>query len=203
MLADLGADVDAGRAARRRGQPPRAARARAAAGEKLSAAVRVHRGRQALDHARPRSAGRGSGLPGATGRNVPTSSFSTSRAGEMERRGPRPPRTACRYPGLVFASITPYGLRGTAPWLAGLDLTAWASSGALPVYGDPDRAPLFTAGRSRVRRRRYQCGDGRRAGPGRRGQRVGRGQLVDISLQEAVLSVSLRSYRQRWRWTTG
>jgi benzylsuccinate CoA-transferase BbsE subunit len=116
--------------------------------------------------------------------------FSTARPGEPAPGGLGHHELADRYPGLIIASVTPYGLRGPRRRWHGGDLTAWASSGALPVYGDPDRAPLvprgglaFAAGALNAVMGVVLALEAR--------HRTGRGQLVDISLQEAVLSVSL------------
>lgn len=89
----------------------------------------------------------------------------------------------------VVAALTPYGLTGPrSDWL-GNDLTAWASGGLGYLIGDPDRAPVVPAGElaavlgsqflvlatlAAVRHRRA----------------TGQGQLVDVSLQEAVVAAS-------------
>src|SRR3954451_13569704 len=47
-----------------------------------------------------------------------------------------------RHPHLVVVSMSPFGRTGPkADWHA-TDLTVWASSGAMALCGDPDRAPL-------------------------------------------------------------
>lgn len=116
--------------------------------------------------------------------------YSTAPGGQLERLGLGHQRLLGDYPRLIFASVTPYGLRGPRRRWRGSDLTSWASSGALPMYGDPDRPPLapredlaLTAGALNAVMGVTLALQGR--------QLTGRGQLVDVSLQEAVLSVAL------------
>jgi len=93
------------------------------------------------------------------------------------------------HPRLVVTSVTPFGRRGPRRRWQGSDLVAWAASGALVSIGDPDRRPLAPGGNL------AQAAGGLNAVAGtvlalRARARSGRGQLVDISLQEAVLSVT-------------
>ena len=115
--------------------------------------------------------------------------ISTARRDELEHRGLGPEALLARNPGLVFASITPYGLRGPRRNWHGSDLTAWASSGALPAYGDPDRAPLTPREGLALAAGALNAAMGIVLALAARDQ-SGHGQLVDISLQEAVLSVT-------------
>jgi len=115
--------------------------------------------------------------------------ISTARPGELERQGLGHGTLLARNPGLVFASITPYGLRGPRRNWHGSDLTAWASSGALPAYGDPDRAPLTPREGLALAAGALNAAMGIALALAARDQSE-HGQLVDISLQEAVLSVT-------------
>ena len=115
--------------------------------------------------------------------------ISTAAPGELESRGAGHLELLARNPGLVFASITPYGLHGPRRSWRGSDLTAWASSGALPVYGDPDRAPLTPREGLALSAGALNAAMGIVLALAAR-DGSGRGQLVDISLQEAVLSVA-------------
>jgi benzylsuccinate CoA-transferase BbsE subunit len=104
--------------------------------------------------------------------------------------GPGYRELADRHPGLIISSITPYGLRGPRHrWLGG-DLTAWASSGVMPAYGDPDRAPLGPRGGLALAAAALNAVMGITLALEAR-DHIGRGQVIDISLQEAVLSVAL------------
>ncbi len=93
---------------------------------------------------------------------------------------------------LVYTSLTPFGLSGPRRRWAGSDLVAWASSGALAGIGDPDRRPVAPGGRLAYAAGSLNAVAGtviallaRRRGRG--------GQVVDISLQEAVLSVTMET----------
>jgi benzylsuccinate CoA-transferase BbsE subunit len=93
---------------------------------------------------------------------------------------------------LIITSLTPFGRTGPRRRWKGSDLVAWASSGGLGHIGDPDRPPLAPGGRLA-----YAAGSLNAAAGTvlalRARSRLGRGQLVDISLQEAVLSVTAES----------
>ena len=111
-------------------------------------------------------------------------------AGDMEALGIGYEQLHARQPALVYTSVTPFGLTGPRRHWRGSDLIGWASSGALPAIGDPDRAPLAPGGGLA-----YMSG-ALNAAMGALGALMtkrasGRGQLVDVSLQEAVLSVSM------------
>jgi benzylsuccinate CoA-transferase BbsE subunit len=93
---------------------------------------------------------------------------------------------------LIVTSLTPFGTSGPRRHWRGSDLVAWASSGALVGIGDPDRRPVapggglaFVAGSLNAVAGTVLALRARR--------RLGHGQLVDISLQEAVLSVTMES----------
>ncbi len=110
--------------------------------------------------------------------------------GEMEALGLGYDELHAHNPGLVYTSVTPFGLTGPRRRWRGSDLVGWASSGALPSIGDPDRAPLAPGGGLA-----YTTG-ALNAAMGAMGALMARrnggvGQLVDISLQEAVLSVTM------------
>ncbi len=109
--------------------------------------------------------------------------------GELDRHGLGHQALLARNPALVFASITPYGLYGPRRGWRGSDLTAWAASGALPGYGDPDRAPLTPREGLALTAGALNAAMGVVLALAAREQ-SGRGQLVDISLQEAALSVA-------------
>lgn len=104
--------------------------------------------------------------------------------------GPGYRELADRYPGLIISSITPYGLRGPRHNWRGGDLTAWASSGVMPAYGDPDRAPLAPRGGLAFAAAALNAVMGITLALEAR-HHTGSGQLIDVSLQEAVLSVAL------------
>ena len=111
----------------------------------------------------------------------------------MEATRSRLRPTPCRSsPELIYTSVTPFGLTGPRRRWRGSDLVGWASSGALPTIGDPDRAPIAPGGGLAYMTGALNAAMGtmlalmaRRNGSG--------GQLVDVSLQEAVLSVTMEA----------
>ncbi len=91
-------------------------------------------------------------------------------------------------PRLVTVSLTPFGQDGPYAGHAATNLTVFATGGQMAMTGDPDREPLKNAGYQAE----YQLGlngfsaaaialVGARAG--------GRGQHVDVSAQECMVSV--------------
>ncbi|MCC6176628.1 MAG: CoA transferase [Chloroflexi bacterium] len=94
-------------------------------------------------------------------------------------------------PGLVMASITPFGQCGPHAHYKGSDLVAWAMSGYMSILGYEDlslpplNAPFFqcchTAG--------YYAATGALAAVLHR-KLTGRGQHVDVSMQEAMVTMS-------------
>jgi benzylsuccinate CoA-transferase BbsE subunit len=86
---------------------------------------------------------------------------------------------------LVVSSVTPFGLDGPFRDWDGAELVAWAAGGAAPLVGDADRAPVIPHGELGL------IVAGRYALMGllaalRAARRDGEGQLVDVSLQEAL-----------------
>jgi benzylsuccinate CoA-transferase BbsE subunit len=97
-----------------------------------------------------------------------------------------------RHPQLVIASVTAFGLTGPRRGWRGGDLIAWAASGAARSTGNPDRPPIAPGGGLAF------AAGGLNAVAGivlalRARSRTGRGQFVDISLQEAAMSVSMEA----------
>ncbi len=93
---------------------------------------------------------------------------------------------------LIFTSLTPFGASGPRRRWRGSDLVAWASSGALASIGDPDRRPVAPGGDLAYQAGSLNAVAGTVLALRARG-RLGHGQMVDISLQEAVLSVTMES----------
>jgi benzylsuccinate CoA-transferase BbsE subunit len=180
LLADLGADVILV-------EPPGGSPARRAAAGQMSAAFAfTSAGKRSVTLDLDHQDGLAAFLQLADRADAV---ISTALPGELERRGIGHRSLAARNPRLVFASITPYGLRGPRRGWRGSDLTAWASSGALPAYGDPDRAPLTPREGLALSAGALNAAMGIVLALTARAQ-SGHGQLVDISLQEAVLSIA-------------
>jgi len=115
--------------------------------------------------------------------------------GEMEVLGLGYDDLHATHPRLVFTSVTPYGLTGPRRRWRGDDLLGWASSGAMPSIGDPDRAPLAPGGGLAHMTAALNAAMGTMAALMARDvggdDGVGGGQLVDISVQEATMSVAM------------
>jgi len=92
-------------------------------------------------------------------------------------------------PGLVTASITPFGLDGPkADWLA-TDLTVFAAAGAASITGDRDRAPIRIGYPQSWHIAALDAAQGILIALRERA-RSGLGQHVDASAQQALLSIS-------------
>ena len=109
---------------------------------------------------------------------------------------PRPagtPSCAPATPSWCGWPITPYGLDGPYRDRPGTNLTGWASSGVLYVTGFPDRPPVVPGGPVQLA---YQLTALHAAGAlllalrARRQDPAGRGQVVDISVQECCLAMA-------------
>ena len=62
--------------------------------------------------------------------------------GYLESLGLGHDALSARRPGIITASITPFGSEGPKAGWAASDLTAWAASGAQYITGDDDRPPV-------------------------------------------------------------
>jgi formyl-CoA transferase len=116
------------------------------------------------------------------------------RPGALSRLGLGPDRLAAEHPGLVYASVSGFGQDGPLADRPGLDIMAQARSGLMSITGTPDGDPvkvgvpicdlvagLYTAlAVTAALRRRDAEADGN-----------GQGQLVDVSLLEAGVSLAV------------
>jgi crotonobetainyl-CoA:carnitine CoA-transferase CaiB-like acyl-CoA transferase len=114
----------------------------------------------------------------------------TARPGALDAIGLGADALRAEHPPLVWCSITPFGRTGPrADWLAG-DLVVVAMGGNLGVTGDPDRPPV----RCSMPTAYYHAAPEAALGVvmallGR--EDTGRGQVVDVSLQECQLQTLL------------
>jgi benzylsuccinate CoA-transferase BbsE subunit len=110
----------------------------------------------------------------------------SERPGRMAARGLGWDALHAKNPRLVLSSLTPFGQTGPyADWRAS-DLTAVAMSGNLHCTGDPDRAPVRCA----LPVSYYHGGIEAAVGVAFAlldRERTGRGQHVDVALQEAMV----------------
>ena len=107
----------------------------------------------------------------------------------FEALGLGPDALADVNPGLVWVSITPFGLSGPKRAWRGSDLVAWAASGVLYTTGFPDRAPVAPAPPVQLA---YQvasltAASGALLALRARRLRGGRGELVEVSVAEGCL----------------
>jgi crotonobetainyl-CoA:carnitine CoA-transferase CaiB-like acyl-CoA transferase len=111
---------------------------------------------------------------------------------EAERLGLDEARLRSLHPSLVTVSATPFGLTGPRSSWRGSDATAWAASGINYLMGDADRPPVVApVGLSNALTSLNAAMGALLAIRSER--RHGGGQLVDISMQEAVLSASMEA----------
>ena len=91
----------------------------------------------------------------------------------------------------VFVAVSPFGLSGPRRGWHGSELVAWASSGIAFTIGFPDRAPVAAATPVQFASHVTSLFALNGAMLALRGvRRTGRGQLVDISMQECCLSLA-------------
>lgn len=93
--------------------------------------------------------------------------------------------TCTRHPGLIVASITPFGQDGPYREWTSSDLVAQAMGGMLFVSGQPDGPPMHTLGLQAYHQAGVFAALGAIAALLARAE-TGRGQHVDVSLQAAV-----------------
>jgi benzylsuccinate CoA-transferase BbsE subunit len=109
----------------------------------------------------------------------------TEPPGTLAALGCGPERLRAENPGLVVASITPFGQRG--PWRGwgASDTVAQAMGGMLYVNGHADRPPLRSLGLQAYHQAGIFAAIGIMGALFAR-ERTGRGQDIDVSLQAAV-----------------
>ena len=109
-------------------------------------------------------------------------------------------------PKIILTSITPFGQTGPYKDYRGEDLVCWALSGKMLITGDPDRAPV------RVSHLPHAWFHGSADGAAGTAMALywrgisGRGQHVDVSMQESMEKVGIHSHlawtllkRDAWR----
>ena len=102
------------------------------------------------------------------------------------------PRLAAINPGLVLVSISPFGQHGPHRDYRGPDIVTWAMSGLMSICGEPDGPPAQVGDNAQSY---FAAGGDAAAGAllallQRR--RSGRGQHVDVSIQESVIRSSFQ-----------
>ncbi len=105
--------------------------------------------------------------------------------GYLERLGLGYEQVARVNPRLVYASITPFGQDGPYTNYKATDSTLWAMGGATFLAGDLDRPPVRVAMHQAALHAGAQAAAGAMTALWAR-ERTRRGQLVEVSIQEAV-----------------
>ncbi len=111
--------------------------------------------------------------------------------GWLDERGLGADALRARHPGLVWVSVTPFGRDGPRKGWKGGDLVAWAGSGVLYTTGHPDTPPVVPGGPALLacHMSALNAAAGALLALAAR-ERTGEGQLVDVSMQEAVVAVA-------------
>ncbi|MFI5054355.1 MAG: CoA transferase, partial [Acidimicrobiia bacterium] len=111
---------------------------------------------------------------------------------EQRAQGLDPTRLRALNERLVVTSVTGFGNSGPRRHWRSADLIGWATSGAMYGIGNPDRPPVAPGGGLAHAAGALNAALGTMLALRAR-QRSGNGQAVDISLQEAVMSVAMEA----------
>ena len=91
-------------------------------------------------------------------------------------------------PGLVMTSITPYGQKGPDSGLKATDINIMAMSGYMQLVGEPHDKPLVLGGEQSFYPGAQYATAGTVAALFHRDAASGKGQQVDVSMQEAMIT---------------
>ena len=117
-------------------------------------------------------------------------------AGYMESRGVGYDALRAVRPGLVYVSISGFGREGPHAGWQVTDLVAQAASGVLTLAGDPAGAPQMLGGNQACITASLSAAQGALLAVFHK-ERTGEGQLVEVSMQEA-LSIAQETAMQQW-----
>jgi crotonobetainyl-CoA:carnitine CoA-transferase CaiB-like acyl-CoA transferase len=119
--------------------------------------------------------------------------------GELEAQGFGPEALRSLNPGLVVVSMSPFGQWGPYAGYRGNDAVAAAMSGFMTNQGDDERSPVVPPCQMAYQLAAVQAAYLALAGV-RHKRETGRGQVIDLSLQEALTYANVQSlakYSQR------
>jgi len=91
-------------------------------------------------------------------------------------------------PGLVMTSITPFGQKGPQSGYKATDINIMALSGYMQLVGEPDQQPLVLGGEQSFYPGAQYAAAGTLAALFYRDGGSGKGQHVDVSMQEAMIT---------------
>jgi formyl-CoA transferase len=120
-----------------------------------------------------------------------------NRPGVAERLGADYATLSARNPRLVYASISGFGQTGPYAQRAGYDLIAQGLSGVMSVTGEPDGDPVKCGVPIGDLSAALFCAVGILSALAAR-ERTGRGQMVDTSLFEGALALSIWETAELW-----
>lgn len=112
---------------------------------------------------------------------------------EQHDRGLDPATLRALSDRVIVTSVTAFGSDGPRRHSRGSDMIGWATSGAMYGIGDPDRPPVAPGGGLADAASALNAAMGSMLALRARQRNGGTGQVVDISQQEAVLSVSMEA----------
>jgi crotonobetainyl-CoA:carnitine CoA-transferase CaiB-like acyl-CoA transferase len=116
--------------------------------------------------------------------------FESSAPGELAAHGLGYDKLAAINPRLVYTSITPFGQSGPKAAYADSDLVLWAAGGPLGAAREPDRPPLRVSVPQSYLHAAADAAGGALIAHFER-LRSGRGQHVDVSVQQSVAQATL------------
>ncbi|MFF4764074.1 CaiB/BaiF CoA transferase family protein [Streptomyces sp. NPDC001292] len=108
------------------------------------------------------------------------------RPGAMESLGLGAKAVRSRHPGIIYATVSGFGLHGPSRLRAGLDIAAQAESGIMWVTGEPDREPQKVGFQVVDSATAYVCAQAVLGAYIRR-LRTGEGDEVEVSLLEVAV----------------
>ena len=108
--------------------------------------------------------------------------------GHLAKLGLDYPKLKRVNPKLVMASITPYGQKGPLSSYKAEDINVMAMSGYMQLVGEPDQAPLVLGGEQSFYPGSQYAAVGTMAALFYRDSVSGKGQYVDVPMQEAMIS---------------
>jgi len=91
-------------------------------------------------------------------------------------------------PRLVMSSITPFGQKGPLSGYKATDINVMAMSGYMQLVGEPDQQPLVLGGEQSFYPAAQYAAAGTLAALFYRDATLGKGQHVDVSMQEAMIT---------------
>lgn len=111
--------------------------------------------------------------------------------GHLDGLGTGYDAVAAEHPSVVWVSVTPFGRDGPRRNWRGSNLVAWAGSGVLYTTGHPDTPPVVPGGPAALacHMAAVNAAVGALAALAARA-RTGKGQLVDVSMQETTVAVA-------------